>query len=433
MVARNFLETDANILYPRIDNTNGGTGIVGMEFPSMNYIYFLIAKVFGYTHWYGRLINLIISSLGLLFFYKLICLAGFSKKHAFTSTILLAASIWFSFSRKMMPDTYCISLMFIALYYGIRYLKEGKLYQIALYVAVGSLAILSKIPAGIFLVLLIPFLLKNDILLKNKLILSLLTVIPLLLTCFWYFVWDPRLAEEFGHWYNSGKPLARGFHEIISHPGETLHNFYFSSFYSYILFTLFIAGFVLMFIKKDKKMIIAFFLPFFVFLIYMFRSGYYFYHHNYYIIPFVPVMALVAGYAATFIRKQWVYVSLLVLGTGESIANQHQDFFIRRSETYKLSIEKVMDQVSTRDDLILINGNGNPQLIYFSHRKGWNCHDEELSDTVFLRQVIAKKCKFIVVDKHTGAKVAGLRGLDQVFENENFLICKTENECRVLE
>lgn len=32
MVSRNFLEVDANILYPRVDDTNGETGIIGMEF-----------------------------------------------------------------------------------------------------------------------------------------------------------------------------------------------------------------------------------------------------------------------------------------------------------------------------------------------------------------------------------------------------------------
>lgn len=50
MVSRNFLEKDANIFYPRMDVTNGKSGVIGMEFPSMNYLYYLSAKVFGYTH-----------------------------------------------------------------------------------------------------------------------------------------------------------------------------------------------------------------------------------------------------------------------------------------------------------------------------------------------------------------------------------------------
>ena len=39
MVARNYLEVDANILLPRIDENQGESGIIGLEFPSLNYIY----------------------------------------------------------------------------------------------------------------------------------------------------------------------------------------------------------------------------------------------------------------------------------------------------------------------------------------------------------------------------------------------------------
>ena len=66
MVSRNFLETDNNIFYPRIDIAGNKTGITGMEFPLFNYLTYLVSEIFGYQHWYGRLINLIISSLGLI-------------------------------------------------------------------------------------------------------------------------------------------------------------------------------------------------------------------------------------------------------------------------------------------------------------------------------------------------------------------------------
>jgi len=423
MVARNFLEVDANILYPRVDDNNGQTGIIGMEFPSMNYIYFLISKFFGYSHWYGRIINLFISSLGLLFFSKLICLAGFNRKIAFISTILLSASIWFSFSRKMMPDTYCISLMFIGLYYGLKYLETNKLYQILLYTIVSSLAILSKIPAGIYFVFLIPFLIYNKYNIKPKLILAISTLIPIMLTYLWYFVWNPKLSKEFGNWYNIGKPFVTGFYEIIENIGKVLDNFYFDSFSSYLVFSLFIIGIVLMFVRKDKKMIVAFLLPFVVFLLYIFKSGFYFYHHNYYIIPFVPIMALVAGYSISLIQKKWLYLSILILGVGESIANQQHDFFIKESEKYKMSLEYIMDKISKKDDLILINGNSNPQMIYLSHRKGWTCSDEQLSDTSYVRSVFAKKCKFVVINKHSHVNMSS--SLNNVFENEDFLILET--------
>ena len=72
MVAKNYLTVDSNILYPRVHNTKGDSGIIGMEFPAYYYLIFLISKLFGYTHWYGRLINLVISSVGIYFFYLIL-------------------------------------------------------------------------------------------------------------------------------------------------------------------------------------------------------------------------------------------------------------------------------------------------------------------------------------------------------------------------
>ena len=56
MVARNFLEIDNNIFYPRIDIAGEKTGITGMEFPILNYLIYLVSEVFGYEHWYGCLL-----------------------------------------------------------------------------------------------------------------------------------------------------------------------------------------------------------------------------------------------------------------------------------------------------------------------------------------------------------------------------------------
>ena len=426
MVARNYLEVDANILYPRIDDNNGESGIIGMEFPSMNYLYFLTSKVFGYAHWYGRIINLIISSLGLFFFYKLICLSGFKKRIAFISTIFLSASIWFTFSRKMMPDTYCISLMFIGLYYGLKYLIERKNYQIIWYIVICSLAILSKIPAGIYFVLLLPFVINRRFKLLNRVLLSISTLIPMALTYIWYFLWNPKLSKDYGNWYNSGKPIKTGFFEIIQNFDKTFDNFYFDSFSSYIVFSLFIFGVITMFVKKERKMILAFLLPFSVFIIYIFKSGYYFYHHNYYIIPFVPVMAFTAGYTLSLIHRKWIFLTILIIGVGESIANQQHDFFIKESEKYKMSIEQIMDKVSHKEDLILINGNGNPQLIYLSHRKGWNCSDEKMVDESYISKTIDNNCKFIVINKHSNLdmKKLSLR-FKTAFDNDDFLVLET--------
>ena len=120
MVSRNFYEIDNNIFYPRIDIAGDKTGITGMEFPLLNYLIYLTSLVFGYQHWYGRLINLIVSSFGLWFFYKL-TKRKFSKQISFYSTIILAVSIFFAYSRKIMPDTFAMSLIITSIYCGICY------------------------------------------------------------------------------------------------------------------------------------------------------------------------------------------------------------------------------------------------------------------------------------------------------------------------
>ncbi len=65
-IARNFFEIDANIFFPRVDHAGNLTGIMGSEFPIMNYLVFGLYKLFGVDWWQGRLLNLVVSSLGCL-------------------------------------------------------------------------------------------------------------------------------------------------------------------------------------------------------------------------------------------------------------------------------------------------------------------------------------------------------------------------------
>jgi hypothetical protein len=172
-------------------------------------------------------------------------------------------------------------------------------------------------------------------------------------------------------------------------------------------------------------------MPFLVFVVYIFKSGFYFYHHNYYIIPFVPVMAILSGYTLSLIHKKWIFLTILILGVGESIANQQHDLFIKKSEQYKMSIEYIMDKISHKDDLILINGNGNPQLMYLSHRKGWNCADEQMYDKAYLNNVIDNNCKFIVINKHSNVNIKNLDLLFKtIFENDDFLVLETSTTAK---
>ncbi len=422
------MEIDANIFFPRIDDHNGNSGIIGMEFPVLNYLHFLMAKFFGYQHWYGRLVNLIISTLGLIFYYRLILQANINKRIAFYSTVFLSVSIWFSFSRKMMPDTFCISLVMISLYYGLCYLEEFKRHQICLFSIFGCLAILTKIPAVLYLVFLLPKILEKRQELKEKKIFIFCFCIILILNYLWYFHWNFYLHKTYGNWYNSGKPFLTGLKETILKFNLVINNFSYNAFSGYTFFILFLIGCFAIIKFKEKKIGLIFLLSSISFGIYILKSGWFFYHHSYYIIPFVPIMALIAGYGFSKIHFRPIWILILTYGVFESLISQKSDFDIPPSERYRISLEGIMDRISRKDDLILINGNGNPQMMYLAHRRGWNCVDWQVTELRHIQKIVTRQCKFVVINKHNNDELKGIKlPLEMVFENQDFTIFNTEN------
>ena len=421
MVSRNFLEVDSSFFYPRIDENQGSTGIIGMEFPLLNYLHFLVALLFEYDHWYGRLINLIISSIGIFYFYKTLRLI-FTEKMAFYASYLLLISSWFAFSRKMMPDTFCVSLIFIAVFHGFKYFTEGKIVSVMWYFVFATLGILSKIPAGIYLGIFLPFIFLKKPSIRQLYWFGLLTCISLVISGYWYFIWCPNLSETYGQWYNSGVSLNDGFLALYSHLLDTSKRFYFDAFSGFIAFGLFIIGLFYLIRKGEKMLVWTVSILSISFLFYMFKSGYFFHHHSYYILPFVPVMCIVIGFLFIHIERKLVIITLLMLVTIEGIANQQHDFFIKNSEKYKLSLENFLDDQVPRNSIIVINGNGNPQMLYLSHRKGWVCTDEQTQDISYLNKLKLMGCQYLVISKNGSSKK--VNSLNRLAENSYFLLYK---------
>lgn len=132
MIARNFYERSENILYPTVDVAGEKSGIVGSEFPLLNYLIYLVSLVFGFENWYGRLINLTVSSFGVFFFYRIIR-KHFDENSAFNAAIIVLVSLWFTYSRKNIPDTFAASLCMAGLFFAFEYFEQGKIRQLFLF------------------------------------------------------------------------------------------------------------------------------------------------------------------------------------------------------------------------------------------------------------------------------------------------------------
>ncbi len=425
MVARNFYEIDNNILYPRIDIAGEKTGITGMEFPALNYLIYLFSEVFGYEHWYGRLINLIVSVFGIFFFYKLVQ-KYFTGKLAFASTLILMGSLWFEYSRKIMPDTFSVSFIMMGIYFGTNYLdkiiRSKSFVNILLYAFFIIIGTLSKITSGYLLVVFLLLLFNKNIPIGRKVIFSSVSLISLLPAIIWYFYWVPYLTETYEFWhFFMGKSFSEGFHEIANNIPSTLNKFYEDAL-KFIGFAAFIYGIIQSVIKKNKKLILLFIITFLGFLIIIFKSGFTFYHHSYYIIPFIPVMALVAGYGVCQFKNKIAYIILFAICL-EGVLNQQHDFRISQEALQILNLEKDLDKVSRREDLILINSGNYPTTMYFAHRKGWVDFNENIANPDFIISLKDKGLKYIVILKiYQGSNI----DLDYpvVLNNENYCIYK---------
>jgi 4-amino-4-deoxy-L-arabinose transferase-like glycosyltransferase len=397
MIARNFLEVSPNIFYPRIDMAGDLTGILGSEFPFFSYLIFIIAKIFGYDHWYGRLINLLISSVSMYYFYLLVK-KYFNERISFNATLILIVSIWFSFSRKIMPDTFSVSLVIIGLYYSLQYFEKGRFYHLLLFFGLITLGVLCKIPAlALVSLLAIPLLVQFPM--RRKINVFIAGTISVSIASAWYFYWVPYLVDTYHFKLYFPKGLIEGFNEIIQYPFDTLDKFWFTSFYSFIAFAVFLAGLVLMFIRKNRLLIGLFVLVSAVFFVFILKTGSVFSLHNYYIIPYTPVMAIIAGYALSLLDIKWQTI-LIILISVESLANQSNDFIIKESELYKLELEKAVSDKINQNDLIIVNGGLSPQTIYFLHRKGWSVDNEKIIQPGFIENKTGRGARYLIIDKH---------------------------------
>jgi len=406
MVARNYLEVDNNIFHPRIDVCGEKTGITGMEFPILNYLIYLISKIFGYQHWYGRLINLLVSTIGIWYFYKLIK-KYFNEKHAYSSAMLLLGSIWFAYSRKIMPDTFAVSLVLIGIYHGLSYFTDKQNWVSLLYYFGFSLiGILSKLPMGyLLMVFALPFFSKSTSL-KTKINFIIINVLLLSIVAWYYFIWVPYLTNFYGlkHFF-MGKSIVLGSKEILQNWKLVIEKYYLDSMH--------ITGFLLFFrgcffaIKHRKSqpfVITIFLLCSAVFFVLMLKSGETFAIHSYYIVPFTPLMAFVAGYAASQFQPKYMAILLSVVII-ENIANWQHDFRLKPQYAKFENLEKDLDKHCKRSDLIFINSNEVPTPLYFAHRKGWSERNILIEQPHYVDSLQRLGLKYIVITKDVfGAK-----------------------------
>ena len=158
-----------------------------------------------------------------------------------------------------------------------------------------------------------------------------------------------------------------------------------------------------------------------LFGLYMAKSGSIFYIHSYYIIPIVPVFAISIGYYVASIKNKYIALSILSLFLIESLANQQHDLFIKKSEEYKLTLEQLVSKHIGNDELVAVNGNGNPQELYLSHRKGFVLQNHELTNSAKMNSIKEKGCRYLIINRHTYHNPLNYQ---EIYNNKDYRIYK---------
>lgn len=421
-IARNFLEIDPNILYPRIDHAGNLSGIMGSEFPIMNYLVYLLYLIFGVNWWQGRLINLVVSSIGTWYFYRIIH-NYINRKVAFTAALFLITSIWLAHSRKFMPDIFSASFVITGIYFGWRYLHDRKgLLNLIFFGLFCMTGLLSKLPSFVMTALLVPALFDKEIVFRRKVILAMTSIIVIIPVSVWYFYWAPKLTADYGYFYfYMGSSLSESFHYLINEWPNTLSRYYYDAMH-FVGFGIYLIGIFLTITRRNKKMLIFLVSVFSFQLVYMIVAGESFVHLSYYIIPFVPAIAIFGAYAVSQIQKTWLKRLVIAIVLIEGITNQQHDFRIKESEIYKLRFEAVANEYTKRTDLIAINNEVSPTSLYFAHRKGWSINSSDTTQPSRFQKLSDKGCKLIIWDKHKSTKPVSMPYFEMISEDEHFAV-----------
>lgn len=404
-VARNFVEESPNIFLPRIDMRGGFSGITGMEFPVYNYLIAGTDKVFGFANWHGRVISLLASLAGMVYFFGLVR-RRYTATAAYIATAALALSpLWFYFTRNIQPDALMVSLSIAALYYAQTYRANRRFITLCAMITALSLACLVKLPAVVIALPILTILgwntLRQAITLRSVAMTTLIFIIP---NALWYW-WSAHLSSHYGlgqYYYGDISPASSWALAKTTHFWHTLVSYSLPFKASTALIYLAIAsGVAASWIKRDWFPF-AWAAAIIIFLGAFASKSFY---HNYYSLPLMPVIALFVGVGAVWIWGVLVkesrtvaiaFVVALFASSAWFLAHQVRPLYAQ-TNLELVGLEQQLNAVSSPQDRIVTNFGGNPMMLYFGHRKGWSVNDDQLTPAT-LAQLKQQGARFVVRD-----------------------------------
>ncbi len=410
-MARNFYENGLNFFNPKIDWRGNTSGIVESEFPAYPFIVSLFYAAFGFNEMWGRLLSVFFSLFTICGLYLLV------RKYISDSVALWSAFIYsviplsIYYSRTFMPESAMLMCSVWGIFWFSRWIDEGKIGFYILSACSISLAILLKIPA-LYLGLPLLYLtwLKFGRSTFNKGMLWLFAFSILIPVVLWYYHAHQLFLESgltFGIWeFGTDKWgnldiifTAKFYNDIFMKSIAERH-------LTYAGFIPFIAG---LFIKRQTKQERLFDFWLIAVVIYFLIVAKGNQVHEYYQLPFIlPAVVFVGKAFNKFLRWDSFRFSLntkplltilfsLLLGGIIFLSYLRYERFLN-SETVNSSLFRLaaaVQQLTSKDELLIAVNEFNPIVLYRADRKGWNSSADQL-DSEFLEDKKKKGAKYLI-------------------------------------
>jgi hypothetical protein len=211
----------------------------------------------------------------------------------------------------------------------------------------------------------------------------------LLVVSWWYFHWVPYLIGEGHHELYFPRDLARGVRELWASGALTAEKFYFQAFRSFAAFGVFLFGLYVLLRDRRGALLRGSLLIAAVFLFFMVKAGDVFSNHGYYMVPLAPWMCAVCALGVERLPGRWPVIAITVI-CSEGVANQAYDLVIPEKRRYLYGVEALADRFTRRDDLVIVNGDLDPQWMYYLHRRGWSITTERCDDAAYRDSLVQR-------------------------------------------
>lgn len=385
-IARNFYYNGMNIFYPQV--LWGGTteGYIGeTEFHIYPFTVALLYKIFGVHEYLGRLVSIIAFCGGAFFLYKL------AKKYttAMTAVIILLFYTFnpyiFFYSRAFQPESTMLFLSITMLYFFSEWIEKEGWWRFTLMTLCATTAFLVKMPTlclGLPLLYLCLRKYKIRFLLEWKLwLFAIISLVPILLWC------------QHSSYLKTINGLAWGNFYLSSFSTYMDPHFYVRVFFTeivercliYIGGVFLVLGIIFTFKKREFRFIHYWLLSI---IIFFFIGAEKTAHHTYYTIPIIVPASILIGYAISnwfrLIRDYNIIgIKRVLLVIVYLFMVMFLPFIIHHKITGRYKAErlakdypiyevgKIVDEITSKDDLIIGSRWGGPEILYYSNRRGW--------------------------------------------------------------